>query len=150
MWKKFNSGFSSVIVILAFSIAVLFSSNTVDAQSLWKVNSGPGGGGTTTGTTVPQDNNSHTGIYILAGAVVVGFLMYKFVFQESDDTEDTTNSNSSSLILLPSNSKLIMKVSNSRTVQETPPVKVYLGIRRDNYNTANEEKTYLVGLSFNF
>jgi len=149
MWNKFNTGLSSVIVIIAFSIAVLFSSNTADAQSLWKQNSGPNGG-TTSGTTTPQDNSSNTGIYVLAGAVVVGFLMYKFVFQDNSDSADTSDSNSSSSLLIPSNTNLTMKISNSEKIQNAPPVNLFMGIRRDNYNSPVEEKTYIVGVSVNF
>ena len=148
MWNKFNKGLSSVIVILAFSIAVIFSSNTADAQSLWKLNApGPGGGSTTT-TTVPlQDNNSNTGIYILFGAVVVGYVLYKVAFQNNDEPADSSDSTSS---LMPAKSKVIRLQAESVIPQNDPPVDVYLGIRRDNYNSPIEEKTYIVGVSLKF
>jgi hypothetical protein len=147
MWNKFNKGVSSVIVILAFSVAVIFSSNTADAQSLWKINSQNPGGGTTTGTTFPQDNNSHTGLYILAGALIVGFVLYKVAFQNNDEPADSSDSTSS---LIPAKSNVIRLQAESVIPQNEPPVNVYLGIRRDNYNSPIQEKTYIVGVSLKF
>jgi hypothetical protein len=147
MWNKFNKGLSSLIVILAFSIAVIFSSNTADAQSLWKLNApGPGGGSTTT-TTVPQDNNSNTGIYILFGAVVVGYVLYKVAFQNNEEPVDSSDTTSS---LIPAKSNVIRLQAESVSPQNDPPVNVYLGIRGDNYNSPIEEKTYIVGVSLKF
>ena len=148
MWDKFNKGLSSVIVILAFSIAVIFSSNTADAQSLWKLNApGPGGGSTTTTTVPPQDNNSNTGIYILFGAVVVGYVLYKVAFQNNEEPVDSSDTTSS---LIPAKSKVIRLQAGSAIPQNDPPVNVYLGIRGDNYNSPIEEKTYIVGVSLKF
>jgi hypothetical protein len=147
MWNKFNRGFSSVVVIFAFSIAVIFSTNTVDAQSLWKLNSNNPGGGTSTGTTAPQDNNSHTGLYVLAGALVVGFILYKVAFQNNNEPADSSDTTSS---LIPAKSNVIKLQAESVIPQNDPPVNVYLGIRRDNYNSPIEDKTYLVGVSVKF
>ena len=147
MWDKFNKGLSSVIVILAFSIAVIFYSNTADAQSLWKLNAPPTGGGTTTDSTIPQDDNSHTGLFILAGALVVGFVLYKVVFQNNEEPADSSDTTSS---LIPAKSKVIRLQAESAIPQNDPPVNVYLGIRGDNYNSPIEEKTYIVGVSLNF
>jgi hypothetical protein len=148
MWNKFYTSFLSIVVIAAFSMAVLFSSNTAEAQSLWKVNSeNPG---TSTGTTTSQeDSNSKTGLYILVGAVVVGMILYKVVFEKNEAKNDSTSNNSSSLLIKP-HSQLVIKNLQRVNYQNPLPVNLYLAIRNDNYNTANEEKTYIVGLSFNF
>ena len=147
MWNKFNKSLSSVIVILAFSIAVIFSSNTADAQSLWKLNAPPTGGGSTTGTSVPQDNSSNTGLIVLGGAVIVGFILYKVVFQNNDEPGDSSDTSSS---LIPAKSNVIRLQAESVIPQNDPPVNVYLGVRGDNYNSPIEEKTYIVGVSLKF
>ena len=147
MWNKFNKSLSSVIVILAFSIAVIFSSNTADAQSLWKLNAPPTGGGSTTGTSVPQDNNSNTGLIVLGGAVIVGFILYKVVFQNNEEPSDSSDTTSS---LIPAKSNVIRLQAESVIPQNDPPVNVYLGVRGDNYNSPIEEKTYIVGVSLKF
>ncbi len=150
MWNKFYTSFSSIVVIVAFSIAVLFSFSTAEAQSLWKVNS-ENPSGSSTGTTTSQDvSNSKTGLYIVLGSVVVGTLLYKIIFEKKGTAEDTTDSNASSSLLIPSHLRLVVKNSREVKYQNPLPVNLYLTIRNDNYNTANEEKTYIVGLSFNF
>jgi hypothetical protein len=146
MWNKFNKGFSSIVVILALFIAVIFSSNTTDAQSLWKLNSN-NPGGSTTGTTVPQDNNSHTGLYVLAGVLVAGFVLYKVAIQNNDEPADSSDTTSS---LIPAKSNAIRLQAESVIPQNDPPINVYLGVRRDNYNSPFEEKTYIVGVSLKF
>ena len=145
---KFNKSFSSIVLIMAFSVAVIFSSNSADAQSLWKIDSN---GQPPSGSIPPQDNSSSskTPIFIIMGAAVAGFVLYKLVFQNNDEPVDSADTNSSSL-LLPTGSQIVHVQSESIKSQDTPPVNLFLGIRRDNYNTANEERTYVLGVSFKF
>ena len=149
MCNKFYTRFSSIVIILAFSITVLFSSKTAEAQSLGKINSQDPG--TSTGTTSSQnESSSKTGLFIVGGVIMAGLILYKVVFEKSDEAKDTTNTNSSSSLLSPSHSKLVINNSKKVIYQNPSPVNLYLAIQNDNYNTANEEKTYIVGLSFNF
>jgi hypothetical protein len=146
MWNKISTGFSSFALILAFSVAVIFYSNTVDAQALWKIstnNPGPGGQ-----AAPPTDNGSSTApVFIAFGAVVVGYILYKVVFQNNDEPSDSSDTTSS---LIPSRSNVINLQAESVIPENNPPVNLYLGIRRDNYNSPIEEKTYIVGVSLNF
>lgn len=147
MWNKFTTKFSAFILIISFSGAVIFSSNTADAQSLWKNNSqNPG---TTPGTTTfPEEKSNTTIIYVALGAAIAGLLLYKFVFKKDKKEVDTTKTKDSTSMLIPSGAYFSDSQTELINSREVPPINLFFGIRRDNY--ASEEKTYLVGLSLNF
>ncbi len=148
MINKLSTKFSAFILIAAFSAAVIFSSNTVNAQTLWKNNSQNPGTGTPT-TTFPEEKSNKTIIYVALGAAITGLLLYKFVFHKDkkEETDSTKNANSSSL-LIHSGSYFTDKDSELAKNEEALPVNLYFGVRRDNY--AAEERTYVVGLSLKF
>ena len=145
MWSKLYTRFSSVIVIIAFSAAVLFSTNTADAQSFFKINSNSP---TQTTTTTPSDNGNSTKtiIFVAMGLAIVGALAYKFVFKKDKDTDSTKTESSS--ILIPKTGGLAENNPGITERQNPVPVNLYLAVRRD--AVIPEQKVYEVGLSFNF
>jgi len=147
MWAQVTTKFSTLVVIIAFSAAVLFSSNSASAQSFFKVNSDTPPGGTST-TTNSSDNSSSgkTLIYVAMGAAVVGAILYKFVFHKDKDV-DSTETESSSL-LIPSNTIISNKDTEFAENRNPLPVNLYLAVKRD--YIIPDQKTYMVGLSFNF
>ncbi len=146
MWNKFSTTSLSIILIIAFSIAITFSSNYADAQSLWKVNSDTPPSGTTT-TNTDESSNSSTIIYVAMGVAVVGALLYKFVFKKNKGVDSTSTEHSSSL-LLPGNSGVAEQIVKNNLPVEQPPVNLFFGVLRN--NAVSEEKTYVLGLSFKF
>ena len=75
MWHKFLTSSLTIVLIIAFSMAITFSTNSADAQSLWKVNSDTPG--TTPTTSTPEEgSNTSTIIYVAMGVAVVGALLY--------------------------------------------------------------------------
>ena len=144
MWSKVSTKFSSVILIIAFSMTVLFSSNTARAQDFFKVNSNVPTG--TASTPSNDSGNSSTTIYVVMGLAVAGALLYKFVFHK-DKQVDSTKAQTSSL-LIPQNSSLSNRSTEVSEKQNPLPVNLYLAVRRD--AVIPDQKTYMVGLSLNF
>ena len=146
MWHKFLTSSLTIVLIIAFSMAITFSTNSADAQSLWKVNSDTPG--TTPTTSTPEEgSNTSTIIYVAMGVAVVGALLYKFVFKKNKDVDSTSTEQTGSL-LLHGNSKVVEQFVNNNLPLEQPPVNLFFGVRRD--NIASEEKTYVLGLSVKF
>lgn len=146
MWSKVTTKFSSILVIIAFSAAVLFSSNTLNAQSLHKPGSDVPQSTTTTPVSSDNGTSSKTIIYVAMGAAIVGAILYKFVFHK-DSESDSTKSETSS-ILLPKNTSGTNSFAELSEKQNQLPVNLYLSVRRD--AILPDQKTYMVGLSFNF
>lgn len=144
MWSKISTKASAVILVIAFSIAVMFSSNTASAQDFYKINSNVPAG--STNTTTNDSGNSTTYIYVALGLAVVGVLAYKFVFKKDKDVDSTAAKTSS--LLIQGHSALPDKSTELAERQNPLPVNLYLAVKRD--AILPDQKTYMVGLSFNF
>lgn len=146
MWSKLTTRFSTVIVIIAFSCAVLFSSSTANAQSFFKVNSNTPPSSGSTNTTSDNSSSGKTLIYVAMGAAVVGALLYKFVFHKDKEVDSTKTENST--LLLPQNPALQDTGAEISENQNSLPVNLFLAVKKD--YIVPEQRTYIVGLSFNF
>src|SRR3990170_2811051 len=123
MWHKFLTSSLTIVLIIAFSMAITFSTNSADAQSLWKVNSDTPG--TTPTTSTPEEgSNTSTIIYVAMGVAVVGALLYKFVFKKNKDADSTSTEQTGSL-LLHGNSKVVEQFVNNNLPLEQPPVNLF-------------------------
>ncbi len=149
MWSKVTTKFSSLVVIIAFSAAMLFSSNTASAQSFFKVNSNvPSGGSSATTNSSDNSSNGKTLIYVAMGAAVVGALLYKFVFHKDKDVDSTETESESSSLLVPGNPVISKKDAEFAEIRDPLPVNLYLAVKRD--YIIPDQKIYMVGLAFNF
>lgn len=87
---KIGRKFKTLVILMAFIFFFQFTffSSNLSAQSIEQVNDKIGGSGTTTSSD--NSSNSSTILYILAGAIVVGLIVWKVVIdKKKPKTEDT-------------------------------------------------------------
>jgi hypothetical protein len=97
---KIGKKFKSFVILMTFIFFIqftFFSSNTF-SQSIEQANDRIGGSGTTSSSD--DSSNSNTILYILAGAIVVGLIVWKvFIDKKKPKTEDNEQSDSTKLSL---------------------------------------------------
>ena len=135
----------TLIIILSF--VFVYAPFSTKAQSLYKLNdSGPPGGSGST-TTIQNDNDKSSTIFVLMGVTAGLVLFYKFFIQKKKDKQpelDSTSTNSNMIRKFSVYPSVAEKVSDN----DNPlPFQLYMGIRRNDpvYN----KKTYILGVSFN-
>jgi hypothetical protein len=112
------------------------------AQNNLRIFDVPGGGGGSTSQT--DDSNDNTAMYVVAGLVIGGILLYALVFKPDKKAEaDTTASLNSQLIYSEAN-RYQSTYEELQKVKDKIPVDLFLGIR--NNEALMNDKTYLFGL----
>lgn len=130
----------AITLILILSISSLQMETF--AQSNMRIFDVPGGSGGSTSQT--EDSNDNTAIYVVAGLVIGGILLYALVFKPAKKVEsDTTASLNSHLIYSEANG---FNSTNEelQKVKDKIPVDFFLGIK--NNEALMNDKTYLLGL----
>ncbi|MCW8804699.1 MAG: hypothetical protein OQK57_09890 [Ignavibacteriaceae bacterium] len=136
----FKLPFYAITLILTLSISSLQMETF--AQNNLRIFDVPGGSGSS--TTQTEDGNDNTAIYVAAGLVIGGILLYALVFKPTKKTEsDTTASLNSQLIYSEANG---FNSTNEglQKVKDKIPVDFFLGIK--NNEALMNDKTYLLGL----
>ena len=134
------------LIIILFFVFVYAPIN-IQAQGLYKLNdSSPPGGGSTS-SSIQNDRDKTSTIWVLMGITTGLILFYKFFIQKKKPKKPAVDSTSTT-------SNMLRKVTEYPTIAEkvkendnSLPFKLYMGIRRDDpvYN----KKTYVLGVSFN-
>ena len=130
--KRFKTGILSILFIFSFEI-VLLPPNAFP-QSIKQVEDKIGGSGT---NTTPEDSkNDNTFLYIAAGAIVVGLIVWKvFLDKKEPKTKDEIKTDSTKTSLdksfyknLPDHELQLEKIQNQI------PFEIYLGLQTNEQN----------------
>lgn len=119
---------------------------TLQAQTIQSITDVPGGGGSTAVNN--DESNPNTILYVMAGLVVFGVLVYKFILEEpaKDDppaeTEDEGEKASSQLQKIKSFNEEVM------IAKEKIPLDIHIGVLKNKF--APGDNSIVMGLTFNF
>ncbi|PJB00243.1 MAG: hypothetical protein CO128_01045 [Ignavibacteriales bacterium CG_4_9_14_3_um_filter_30_11] len=142
---NFKSKTIPFFIIILFYVFV-FAPTDVNAQDLFKVNDSRPGGGSGTATTILNDRDKTSTIWVLMGITTGLVLIYKFFIEKKEPKNEVVDSTSSS-IMFRNNSHLKTVSTKITNIEKESPVNLYLGIRRD--DLVFNKKTYVLGVSFN-
>lgn len=125
---KIGKKFKSLVILITFIFFfqfTFFSSNTF-GQSVEQANDRIGGSGTTSSSD--DSSNSSTILYILAGAIVVGLIVWKvFIDKKKPKTENGEQSDSTKLSLNSSiNSTHLENEIEFEKIRNQLPIEIYL------------------------
>lgn len=119
---------------------------TIQAQTIQSITDVPGGGGSTSLNN--DESNPNTILYVMAGLVVFGVLVYKFILEEpakEDQPEEKPENDekaTSQLQKIKSFNKDVM------IAKEKIPVDIHIGFTKNKF--APGDNSIVMGLSFNF
>lgn len=150
MFGKTLEQFFTITITLIIAAQIILAPN-IEAQSIESINDGIGGSGGS--STVQEDSNPGTTLFVLAGVAVAALLIYKFVFYKEkksdvDEPGDSTITDSQSLL-----QQNILRIEENRSVEINKfknelPVNLFLGLTQS--GIAKNEKHIRVGLSYRF
>ena len=136
-----------IIVIISLSFGILLPTSTGFSQGNLRTYEDIGGGNTTTQET---DNSGNTTLYIVAGVVIAGVIVYA-ILTKNKNKEPEESDSTSSLIRF-ENSDLSSQLNDFelelQKVKDQVPVNVFLGVRDE--KAFISDKTYLMGVSVRF
>ncbi len=130
----------AAVLIFAFSFQVTF------AQSIEGINENIGGGQRTTSQTDSKSGN--TFLYVAAGAIVVGLIVWKvFLDKKEPKTKDANKTDSTKAFL---DKSLYKNLSNQdlqlEKIQDQIPFEIFLGLQNDEQGIPRKNLT--LGLRF--
>jgi hypothetical protein len=112
------------------------------AQNNLRIFDVPGGSGGS--TTQTNDSNDNTAIYVVAGLVIGGILLYALVFKPDKKAESDTTASLNSQLIYSEAHGYDSTNEELQKVKDKIPVDFFLGIR--NNEALMNDKTYLLGL----
>ena len=142
--KRFKTGILSILFIFSFEI-VLLPPNAFP-QSIKQVEDKIGGSGT---NTTPEDSkNDNTFLYIAAGAIVVGLIVWKvFLDKKEPKTKDEIKTDSTKTSLDKSFYKnLSDQELQLQKIQNQIPFEVFFGLHGDEQSSPHKN----LSLGFKF
>ena len=130
---KTNKRFSAIIILtlFIFSFEIVFFSPNVFPQSIKQVEDKIGGSGTN--TTSDDSEGDNTFLYIAAGAIVVGLIVWKvFLDKKEPKTKDEIKTDSTKTSLDKSFYKNLSEQElQLEKIQNQIPFEIYLGLQND-------------------
>jgi hypothetical protein len=127
--KKFKT--TAVFTLLIFAFEIILFSPSVYPQSINRIDENIGGGGTM--TTSGDSQNDNTVLYIVAGAIVVGLIVWKVFLDKKEPktkNDDKTDSTKASLDTIFYNN-LSEQESELHRIQDQIPFEIFLGLKNN-------------------
>lgn len=130
---KTSKRFKAVILLIffSFSFEIVFFSPNAFPQSIKRIEDKIGGSGTN--TTSENSKNDNTFLYIAAGAIVVGLIMWKvFLVKKEHKTKDEIKTDSTKTSLDKSFYKNLSEQElQLEKIQNQIPFEIFLGLQNN-------------------